>query len=408
MIEIRDKIFHEVFGEDGHGYCLTYGSGVPRSAVYQKNAGPSEVKEFVLGEVIECCWPLNLMIRVFFVVDPTGCISILDWLDENFALSRPVVCPKSNQLDAKSGVDPLSINTMTSRTPAAAKRKAKTKGLRPESSSRVVWNAMKCRVVQTDSEDEGVPVENSNVIGEDMLNRGFLYPKHILMDEFLRDHHDANWGVLQMDHRKMKYFYGPWSPIYPRLVHQFWQNVSQRSKHSAFSTVVDGHVFSITRSLIAKVIKCPSCKTQHLFDPEVGKMDLHDVNIAVCDGPPHKDTYCRRIDLHHCLLVVDSVIQNVFPSNHKDERRHNHLCALYSILTESAFDVAGVVLNEMNKFIDSRTDDTPIPFGPLITVILSIPQALSKADNGDSRPYQIATNEKDHGRFPKMNETQWR
>ncbi|KAG5529247.1 hypothetical protein RHGRI_029819 [Rhododendron griersonianum] len=43
MIEIHDKIFHELFGEDGHGYCLTYGSGVPRSAVYQKNAGPSEV-----------------------------------------------------------------------------------------------------------------------------------------------------------------------------------------------------------------------------------------------------------------------------------------------------------------------------------------------------------------------------
>ncbi|KAI8535972.1 hypothetical protein RHMOL_Rhmol10G0218300 [Rhododendron molle] len=55
-----------------------------------------------------------------------------------------------------------------------------------------------------------------------------------------------------------------------------------------------------------------------------------------------------------------------------------------------------VVLNEMNQFIDSRTDDTPIPFGPLITDILSNPEALLKADNGDSGPYQIATNEKDH------------
>ncbi|KAG5529245.1 hypothetical protein RHGRI_029817 [Rhododendron griersonianum] len=67
-----------------------------------------------------------------------------------------------------------------------------------------------------------------------------------------------------------------------------------------------------------------------------------------------------------------------------------------------------VVLNEMNKFIDSCTDDTPTPFGPLIMDILSNPEAISKADNGDSGPYQIATNEKDHGRFPKMNETQWK
>ncbi|KAG5529241.1 hypothetical protein RHGRI_029813 [Rhododendron griersonianum] len=161
---------------------------------------------------------------------------------------------------------------MTSHTRAAAKPKAKTKGLRPESCSRVVRNAMKRRVVQTDSEDEGVPVENPNVIGDDMLNRGFLYPKHILIDEFLRDRHEDNWGVLQMDHRKMK-------------------------------------------------------------------------------GS----------------------------------------------------------LNEMNKFIDSRTSDTLIPFRPLITDILSNPEALSKANNGDSGPYQIATNEKkDHGRFPKMNETQWK
>ncbi|KAI8572026.1 hypothetical protein RHMOL_Rhmol01G0167100 [Rhododendron molle] len=31
--EVRDKIFHEVLGEDGHGYCKTYGVGVPQSAV---------------------------------------------------------------------------------------------------------------------------------------------------------------------------------------------------------------------------------------------------------------------------------------------------------------------------------------------------------------------------------------
>ncbi|KAG5529085.1 hypothetical protein RHGRI_029674 [Rhododendron griersonianum] len=162
----------------------------------------------------------------------------------NTLLTEALRVPKlvlAGRLPAQqNAIYPLSINTMTSRTHAAAKPKAKTKGLHPESSSRVVWNVMKRRVAQTDSEDEGVSVENPNVIGDDMLNQG-------------------------------------------------------------------------------------------------------------------------------------------------------------------------VVLNEMNKFIDSRTDDTPTPFGPLITDILSNPEALSKADNGDSGPYQIATNEKkDHGRFPKMNETQWK
>ncbi|KAI8538651.1 hypothetical protein RHMOL_Rhmol09G0121200 [Rhododendron molle] len=36
--EVRDKIFHKVLGKDGHGYCKTYGAGVPRSAVYGQSS----------------------------------------------------------------------------------------------------------------------------------------------------------------------------------------------------------------------------------------------------------------------------------------------------------------------------------------------------------------------------------
>ena len=31
-----------MFGEDGHGYCKTYGTGVPRSLVYQKDTSSSD------------------------------------------------------------------------------------------------------------------------------------------------------------------------------------------------------------------------------------------------------------------------------------------------------------------------------------------------------------------------------
>ncbi|KAG5553257.1 hypothetical protein RHGRI_011200 [Rhododendron griersonianum] len=37
-IEVRDKIFHKVLGKDGHGYCKTYGAGVPRNAVYGQSS----------------------------------------------------------------------------------------------------------------------------------------------------------------------------------------------------------------------------------------------------------------------------------------------------------------------------------------------------------------------------------
>ncbi|KAH7841923.1 hypothetical protein Vadar_018757 [Vaccinium darrowii] len=40
-IEVRDKIFHEVLGEDGHGCCKTFGAGVPRRAGYGQCSSPS-------------------------------------------------------------------------------------------------------------------------------------------------------------------------------------------------------------------------------------------------------------------------------------------------------------------------------------------------------------------------------
>ncbi|CAL5354982.1 unnamed protein product [Camellia sinensis] len=40
--EVQDKIFHNLVGKAGHGYCKTYGIGVPRSAVYKKDVSPSQ------------------------------------------------------------------------------------------------------------------------------------------------------------------------------------------------------------------------------------------------------------------------------------------------------------------------------------------------------------------------------
>ncbi|KAI8569421.1 hypothetical protein RHMOL_Rhmol02G0277800 [Rhododendron molle] len=41
-IEARDRIFHSIVGKDNHGYCRTYGGGVPHSSVYKKDSGPSQ------------------------------------------------------------------------------------------------------------------------------------------------------------------------------------------------------------------------------------------------------------------------------------------------------------------------------------------------------------------------------
>ncbi|KAF7152725.1 hypothetical protein RHSIM_Rhsim01G0079900 [Rhododendron simsii] len=51
-IEVRNKIFHDVLGEDGHGYCKTYGAGVLRSAVYgQSSRSPHASSSSNLNEI---------------------------------------------------------------------------------------------------------------------------------------------------------------------------------------------------------------------------------------------------------------------------------------------------------------------------------------------------------------------
>ncbi|CAK9162781.1 unnamed protein product, partial [Ilex paraguariensis] len=49
---LRDQIFHKLFGEDGHGYCKTYGTSVPRSLVYQKDTSSSDTPNSAFIEKI--------------------------------------------------------------------------------------------------------------------------------------------------------------------------------------------------------------------------------------------------------------------------------------------------------------------------------------------------------------------
>ncbi|CAN1125181.1 hypothetical protein LINPERPRIM_LOCUS31535 [Linum perenne] len=53
LIAVRDRIFHIVMGDDGHGYCRTYGSSVPRHLVYPKPSTLSETTNDLLKKLIE-------------------------------------------------------------------------------------------------------------------------------------------------------------------------------------------------------------------------------------------------------------------------------------------------------------------------------------------------------------------
>ena len=50
---VKDRIFHEVIGEDGHGYCRTYGSGVSRRSVYPNEPISSQTTHDLMQKMTE-------------------------------------------------------------------------------------------------------------------------------------------------------------------------------------------------------------------------------------------------------------------------------------------------------------------------------------------------------------------
>lgn len=48
LTAVKDRIFHELLGKDGHRYCRTFGASVPRSFVYPHDPlAPSSTSELV-------------------------------------------------------------------------------------------------------------------------------------------------------------------------------------------------------------------------------------------------------------------------------------------------------------------------------------------------------------------------
>ncbi|GMP93808.1 hypothetical protein CsSME_00043500 [Camellia sinensis var. sinensis] len=55
-IEYCDGIYHKIIGKDGHGYCKTYGRGVPWSAVYVRGSdlSQSSTAPSFMDEITRC------------------------------------------------------------------------------------------------------------------------------------------------------------------------------------------------------------------------------------------------------------------------------------------------------------------------------------------------------------------
>ncbi|KAL6184927.1 hypothetical protein ACLB2K_041062 [Fragaria x ananassa] len=53
LTAVKDRVFHDVIGEDGHGYCRTYGSTVPRNLVYPQEPLETASSNDLIAKITE-------------------------------------------------------------------------------------------------------------------------------------------------------------------------------------------------------------------------------------------------------------------------------------------------------------------------------------------------------------------
>ncbi|XP_040365813.1 uncharacterized protein LOC112180699 [Rosa chinensis] len=53
LTSVKDRIFHSLMGDDGHGYCHTFGAGVPRNLVYPKESKISQSTDDLVQKITE-------------------------------------------------------------------------------------------------------------------------------------------------------------------------------------------------------------------------------------------------------------------------------------------------------------------------------------------------------------------
>nr|XP_011457665.1 PREDICTED: uncharacterized protein LOC105349524 [Fragaria vesca subsp. vesca] len=53
LTAVKDRVFYDVIGEDGHGYCRTYGSIVPRNLVYPQEPLETAGKNDLIAKITE-------------------------------------------------------------------------------------------------------------------------------------------------------------------------------------------------------------------------------------------------------------------------------------------------------------------------------------------------------------------
>ena len=213
-------------------------------------------------------------------------------------------------------------------------------------------------------------------------DRMIAYPITFDVENYFNHEPATSWAVNEFESRGFQSLFGPFPPIYPRLVRLFYQNMYTKPNFpEVLFTTIDGFTITVTHSHIGHALHFKDVRPlSHRYTALPPGLDVTSMIQDMCAGryTGAQPSVTRRSELPPDLWLVDHVFHaNICVSGHKDQRRLPFLSALYSFHKGYWVSIPDLIWQEMFKFYDrvttrklSKCADQALPFPSFITSLL--------------------------------------
>lgn len=173
----------------------------------------------------------------------------------------------------------------------------------------------------------------------------YTIPLTFSVDKFKRNPKTAP-QVTDVENRGLGYLMGPHSLIYAHVAaREFFKNLEKGYHGGTLTTTIDGRKMTFGPQEIAKALGIEFVASGPFTD-DIMRMHPARLVKALHIGNSRGELKVRRAHLPRSLWFLDYVLRNLCPQRHKDERRRNFLCCLYSFHTGVPFNALWVMFLE--------------------------------------------------------------
>ena len=241
----------------------------------------------------------------------------------------------------------------------------------------------------------------TEVYNEPVVDSLHINHEHTILDQTLTNISTAEWGLRRLAELHLHVLFFISGLAYPRLVRQFYQNLSKASMSQnnppPFHTYIDGFYIPLSSPIITFALNL----APEPLDIPRPTYSQDQVFRELGSAFPNCKYAIRRVHLPPRMWIIDHILRRtIFPLGDKKIKSSRTLQALTAVARGQWFDFGKCILQDLwfvKKDIRARGRNTHcmLEFPRIITRILEV------------SGYPISPDEISVSQFPVFNSTKW-